>query len=161
MFSQEILISEIKNKLWNTYNTYLRKYNVAINDILSNEAKKPLIDDIKKGELSHFSMISDINDYYLSLLDFIVFSVNTNIPIMFINNSPMTHLQIKNNMLLTTPIVDTSKKYFIIRIHNIDKKHKFSLLQGQYFLSDITNYETLIDGYTHYTLKDILTNYTI
>ena len=161
MFSQEIRISEIKNKLWNTYNTYLRKHNVAINDILSNEAKKPLIDDIKKGELSHFSMISDINDYYLSLLDFIVFAVNTNIPIMFINNSPLKHLQIKNNMLLTTPIIDTSKKYFIIRIHNIDKKHKFSLLQGQYLLSDIINYEKLIDGYTHYTLKDILTNYTI
>lgn len=160
-FSKDIQVSEIKNKLWLEYKKYLQKYNVAINDILSNEAKKPLIDSIKNGSSSHFAMISDINDYYLSLLDFIVFANSVNIPIFFINNNPLKHLQIKNNMLLTGNNVDTSKKYFIVRIHNIDSKHKFSLLNGQYFLSDINDYQIIIDKYTHHSFEEIITNYTL
>jgi hypothetical protein len=161
MFSDEIQVSDIKKKLWLGYKMYLEKYNVAINDILSNEAKKNLIDDIKKGVFSHFSMISDNNDYYLSLLDFIVFANSSNIPILFINNTPLKHLRLKNNMLLTGNDVDTSKKYFIVRIHNIENKHKFSLLTGQYFISDINDYQNVIDKYEHQTFEEIITNYTL
>ena len=160
-FSEDIQVNEVKNKIWLEYRKYLEKYNVAINDILSNESKKPLIDSIKKGSLSHFSMISDNKDYYLSLLDFIVFANNINIPVMFINNNPIKHLQVKNNFILTGNQVDTSKKYFIIRIHNIDSKHKFSLLNGQYFLSDLNDYQIIIDKYIHSSFEDIIANYTL
>jgi hypothetical protein len=160
-FSVDIQIADVKNKLWLGYKKYLTKYNVAIDDILINEAKKPLINGIKKGTVSYFSMFMDNSDYYLSLLDFIIFANMTNIPILFIHNSNLTHLRLKNNMLFTGDVVDASKKYFIARIHNIDKKHKFSMLQGQFFLSDIANYKSIIDNYEHKTLEEILSSYTL
>ena len=160
-FSADIQIGDVKNKLWLGYKNYILKYNVAINDILSNEEKKPLIDAIKKGTSSYFSMMMDNSDYYLSLLDFIVFANTVKIPILFIHNSNLTHLRVNNNMLFTGDIVDSSKKYFIVRIHNIDKKHKFSLLSGQFFISDINNYKSIIDNYNHQTFEEIVSSYTL
>ena len=96
---QKYTINEIKNQLYDEYKKYLEKYKDKIVDILIEEGKKTLGDQVHSEILSFASFIYT-DSYFLTTFDLWLLINRFKIPTIFISQKYLLQTQYKNHQFI-------------------------------------------------------------
>ena len=103
--------NELKEVLIDDYSKLYATYNQQILDMLKDQGKKQLTDQIRLNQLTLANMLIS-EDYYATILDVWLLALHYNIPLVFISQT--TLLQTKRNLLVANSVGNDA--YYFLKV---------------------------------------------
>jgi hypothetical protein len=110
-------IYEIKQRLCGYYATLLKTYQVNIYDMLSKQGKQQVVNMLTRSRIDISMMIMD-ESYILTAIDFWVFAINMQLPIIIFDSNGSLPFAPTLDWLRLGGNPETDKFYFIRMINN-------------------------------------------
>ncbi len=110
-------VNDIRNQLSEEYNKYLPTYESNIVDILIEEGKKTMGNDIKTNKIGSFIDMINLDDYFLTTLDYWLLLVRHQIPSVFLskaNNSYLIETNFEKNDFVAYGNIDDNLVYIVV-----------------------------------------------
>ena len=109
--SRDLTKNELKEVLIDDYSKLYATYNQQILDMLKDQGKKQLTDQIRLNQLTLANMLIS-EDYYATILDVWLLALHYNIPLVFISQT--TLLQTKRNLLVANSVGNDA--YYFLKV---------------------------------------------
>jgi hypothetical protein len=157
-------IYEIKRRLCGYYTNLLKKSTeeevYRIYDMLGRQGKQQIVNKLKRSRIDVSTMIMP-DDYILTAIDFWVFAINLQLPIIIFGSTEPLPFAPTLDWLLLGGNHQTDKFYFIRMINNT----QYNLITPPSPLSELNGFEQMTQTPLYYkhiqTFQEVMQTYTI